>query len=234
MRSDTARRASADIVRVLVDARRSARRICRRLAGSFNSGKARSIATISARSRLRVTSAPIRASSRSRSRSSRVVLAIRTSLSAAPLYQNALAGFNVTISVGAPPTAVPDSLILDDPPSRCRRSPHDEAFQVACPSIQLPSASLRRGRRVFASTSVGSHAVAERTAADRHGTPSARARHSAACHARATGPPLRHADPPSHPPLDAFVGFLNARRTHHITVPRRIRKWRTLARPPRT
>jgi hypothetical protein len=42
----------------LVDACRNARCICRRLAGSFSSGKARSIATISARSRLRVTSAP--------------------------------------------------------------------------------------------------------------------------------------------------------------------------------
>ena len=50
---------------------------------------------------------------------------------------------------------------------------------------------------VFACNSVGSQAVAERSAADRHGTPSARARRSAACHARATGPPLRHGEPPS-------------------------------------
>ena len=58
---------STDTVRVRVDALCKARRTCRRLAGSFNSGKARSIAMISARSRLSVTSAPTRANSRSRS-----------------------------------------------------------------------------------------------------------------------------------------------------------------------
>jgi hypothetical protein len=64
MRSDTARRAAADMVRVLVRAWRTAVRTCRRFAGSFNSGKARSIATISARSCLSVTSAPSRANSK--------------------------------------------------------------------------------------------------------------------------------------------------------------------------
>jgi hypothetical protein len=77
------------MVRVFDDAWRNARRTCRRRVGSFSSGKARSIATISARSRRRVASAPIRAHSRSRSPSSRRTRHSHSPPRIALLYQTA-------------------------------------------------------------------------------------------------------------------------------------------------
>jgi len=79
MRADTAFRASADIARVRVRASLYAFRSARRPAGNRSSGNARSIAMISARNWLRVTSAPVRASSRRRSAVKFGIFAICTS-----------------------------------------------------------------------------------------------------------------------------------------------------------
>jgi len=59
IRADTALRAAADIVRVRVVAALIDWRTSRRRCGNRSSGKARSMAMISARRRLSVTSAPV-------------------------------------------------------------------------------------------------------------------------------------------------------------------------------
>src|SRR5262245_44623398 len=61
---------------------------------------------------------------------------------------------------------------------------------------------------VFASRSGGASCRREATSGGPARDAVTRARHTAACHARASGPPLRHAEPPSHPPPDALGGFL--------------------------
>ena len=65
MRSDTVLRAAADMRDVRFVAFFSERRRARRFLGRASSGNARSMAMISARRRLRATSAPVRARSRS-------------------------------------------------------------------------------------------------------------------------------------------------------------------------
>ena len=67
IRAETALRACADIVRVRVAAACNERRAACRPCRKRSSGKVRSIAMISARRRLSVTSAPVRANSRKRS-----------------------------------------------------------------------------------------------------------------------------------------------------------------------
>src|SRR5262245_65400098 len=65
MRCDTALRAAADMRRVRFEAFLTALRTARLRRGKPSSGNVRSIAMISERSRLRVTSAPVRAKLRS-------------------------------------------------------------------------------------------------------------------------------------------------------------------------
>jgi hypothetical protein len=67
IRSDTAFRAAADIVRVRWPALSTLRRMARRRRGSASSGNVRSMAMISARSCFKVASAPALAHSRNRS-----------------------------------------------------------------------------------------------------------------------------------------------------------------------
>src|SRR5436189_2807462 len=62
IRRDTAARAAADMVRARFVIRPTDRLTLRRIPGSFNSGKARSMAMISARSSFSACSAPRRAS----------------------------------------------------------------------------------------------------------------------------------------------------------------------------
>src|SRR5206468_5372095 len=71
IRSETARRAAADIVLARSVAALTDRRSARRRLGRASSGNVRSMAMISARSSFKITSAPARASSRSLSELSR-------------------------------------------------------------------------------------------------------------------------------------------------------------------
>jgi hypothetical protein len=77
--------------------------------------------------------------------------------------------------------------------------------------------SVRAGLGVVSFNSLGSPcrrvAISSGPARDA----STRARRRTACHARATGPPLRQGEPPSHPPVDALVGFLRGAKEppHH-------------------
>ena len=218
------------MVRVLVRAWRTAVRTCRRFAGSFNSGKARSIAIISARSCLSVTSAPSRANSRSRSAPSSIVLAIRTPVTAAHRCIRRRSTLQRPISSiqRCPGTPTP---ALCGPLRTCSIPCDSKGCRVRWHS----SIQVRQMVSVFASASVGSPSRREAISSGPARTRSARARHNAACHARATGPPLRPAEPPSHPPTGRVRGVpQGGEGTTTSRVPRRIRKWRTPTRPPRT
>ena len=219
------------MVRVLVRAWRTAVRTCRRFAGSFNSGKARSIATISARIFLSVTSAPSRANSRSRSAPSSIVLAIRTPVAAAH-------------------RCIRRRCTLQCPSSSTQRCPRDANTRPlrTTPYVQHPMRLLGLSR--FGGTlrftcvrwsTCSPHprlvrrAVAKR---DQHRTGTdafrsrqaqrslSRPRHGSAASARRAA--LASSD------WTRSWGSSRGRRNHHITVPRRIRKWRTPTRPPRT
>ena len=213
MRSDTARRAAADMVRVLVRAWRTAVRTCRRFAGSFNSGKARSIATISARIFLSVTSAPSRANSRSRSAPSSIVLAIRTPVAAA----HRCIRRRCTLQR------------LSSSTQRCPRDANTRPLRTT-PYVQHPmrfqglsrfGGTLRftcvRWSACSPQPRLVRRAVAKRSAADRHGrVPLA----PGTTQPVTPAPRVRRFGPPSRPRilrLDALVGFLKGAKEppHH-------------------
>jgi hypothetical protein len=125
----------------------------------------------------------------------------------ATLYQSAFAAFKrdeIARTQRQPRTLTSHSTAARHPPSAiCVPS---GAFVSWMPMELSPVSESQRVVAVFALRSVARHAVAKATSGGPARDALARARHNAAWHARATGPPLRHAEPPSHPPLDALVG----------------------------
>ena len=118
MRTDTALRAAADMCRVRFVACLRDRVSTRRRLGSASSGNVRSIATISARRRWSVTSAPVRASSRSR----------------CPLT---LAVFGI----GLNPVRLATAVLTEQ---RCTRNIHVTSHPL---HVAEPADSIRRDRR---------------------------------------------------------------------------------------